>query len=384
MTKMDSPLNILFWGTYDLGKPRLRILMRGLKENQVKITECHYDVWGAVEDKSQIKGIKAKLYYFVRLLINYPFLIAKFLVKKKPDLIFIGYLGHFDIIIIYPFAKLKGIPIIWDPFISLYDTIVNDRSLLSKKNMLAKLLFYIESISCSCADLIVLDTSSHANYFKEQYSLSPNKLCSVFVGVEPELFYKQELTIHTDNETKNVLFYGQFIPLHGIETIVEAAKILENENIQFTLIGIGQKAANIDKKINSLKLKNIKRIEWIAYDRLIYSIYESDICLGIFGSSKKASRVIPNKVFQILATGKPLITMDSPAIRELIPKNLSKITLIPPANPEELSLAIKSMLENNAALYDNQLLLNTFTPQAIGQKMLNHIYTQKFKLNSSI
>lgn len=384
MTKENSPLNILFWGTYDLGKPRLRILMRGLKENQTQITECHYDVWSAVEDKSQIKSIRAKLYYIIKLLISYLFLVAKFLVKKKPDLIFIGYLGHFDIIIIYPFAQLKGIPIIWDPFISLYDTIVNDRSLLSKKSILAKLLHYIESISCSCADLIILDTNSHANYFKEQYNINPNKLCSVFVGVEPELFNKKETTKHANNKIKNVLFYGQFIPLHGIETIVEAAKILENENIQFTLIGTGQKAGYIDKKINSLKLKNIKRIEWVNYDKLTDVINESDICLGIFGNSEKASRVIPNKVFQILATGKPLITMDSPAIRELIPKNLSKITLIQPANPEELSLAIKSMLGNSEEPYDNQLLLNTFTPQAIGQKILNHIYARKFKLNSSI
>ena len=61
---MEAPLRVVCWGTYDLGKPRNRILLRGLRENNVIIYQCHKDIWKGVEDKSQIKGLLSKLVFF--------------------------------------------------------------------------------------------------------------------------------------------------------------------------------------------------------------------------------------------------------------------------------------------------------------------------------
>ena len=52
--------------------------------------------------------------------------------------------------------------------------------------------------------------------------------------------------------------------------------------------------------------------------RLRSRIVGSDICLGVFGTSDKAARVVPNKVYDALAAGRPLVTEDSPAARELL------------------------------------------------------------------
>ncbi len=59
------------------------------------------------------------------------------------------------------------------------------------------------------------------------------------------------------------------------------------------------------------------RIPWVDYDTLHQHIADADVCLGIFGTSAKAANAIPNKAYQILAVGRPLVTRDSPAIREL-------------------------------------------------------------------
>ena len=112
-----------------------------------------------------------------------------------------------------------------------------------------------------------------------------------------------------------MLFYGQFIPLHGIATIIRAARLLREESVEGTLIGRGQEAPGIRAMLDDVPLIKLKWIEWVEYGELQRFIEDSDVCLGIFGSSDKAQSVIPNKVFQIVAAGRPLITRDSPAIR---------------------------------------------------------------------
>ena len=69
MNTKDEKLRVIAWGTYDLGKPRVRILLRGLRENGVEVLECHRDVWQGVEDKSQVAGWRRKARFIGKWLI---------------------------------------------------------------------------------------------------------------------------------------------------------------------------------------------------------------------------------------------------------------------------------------------------------------------------
>jgi glycosyltransferase involved in cell wall biosynthesis len=64
--------------------------------------------------------------------------------------------------------------------------------------------------------------------------------------------------------------------------------------------------------------------------------------LGIFGTSAKAARVIPNKAYQALACGTPLVTADTPAARELLSDGESAL-LVPPGDPEALAAAVRRL-----------------------------------------
>ena len=62
----------------------------------------------------------------------------------------------------------------------------------------------------------------------------------------------------------------------------------------------------------------------------------SDVCLGVFGTSPKSQRVIPNKVFDALAVGRPVVTADTPAVREVLTHG-EKAWLCPPGDPDALA-----------------------------------------------
>jgi len=372
-------MQVVYWGTYDTGKPRTRILIRGLRENSLHVIECHADVWGGIEDKSQVSSWLKRFHLLFRWLSSYPLLVLRYLRLPKHDVVIIGYMGQLDVLVMWPFAKLRGVPIIWDAFLSLYSTVVEDRKLIGPKHVLAKLLFVWEYLSCRAADLVILDTQAHADYFMERFKIARRRVGSVFVGVEPDTFpvRPQASKQIESNEGLTILFYGQLIPLHGIETIVLAAQRAANASLQWIIIGRGQEESKIDRMLNCHPLSNLKWIPWVPYEELVGWIHRSDICLGIFGDSDKAGRVIPNKVFQILSTETPLITRDSAAIRELLGTEMPGVFLIPPRDPDALLEALNSFQEQRPKLVGNALHRNVtknIEPFSIGNKLIGLIH----------
>jgi len=89
--------------------------------------------------------------------------------------------------------------------------------------------------------------------------------------------------------------------------------------IEFTLIGNGQLYPQMREQARVRDLTNTRFIDtWIGPVELAKRVREADVCLGIFGGTEKAARVIPYKVFGALALQKPVITRASPAARELL------------------------------------------------------------------
>ena len=93
---------------------------------------------------------------------------------------------------------------------------------------------------------------------------------------------------------------------------------------------------------------NVEWIEWIEYDDLPREYWGAGCALGIFGTSDKAQRVIPNKAYHALACGAPLITADTPAARELL-RDGENALLVPPGDPAALAEAMRRLAADPGA-----------------------------------
>jgi len=235
------------------------------------------------------------------------------------------------------------------------------------------------------ADIVLLDTNAHIDYFVKTFHLPIEKFRRVFVGADESQFYPLKEFQISDyprdgvlkSQILKVLFYGQFIPLHGIEHIIRAAKILEQEYVEFTIIGTGQEYNRIRGIANELVTKNIKWIDWVESSELVYYINEADIVLGIFGESEKSRRVIPNKAFQTIACKKPLITGDSSAARELF-KDKENALLCRMGDPWGITTSIRMLkddedLKIKIAVNGYDTYLSTCNIVAIGKQVINNI-----------
>lgn len=349
---IDPPQNrsmrVVLWGTCDTGKPRVRILRDGLRANGVEVIECRADIWQGIQDKSEVHGACRWAGLLLRIWAAYPGLVWRYLRLPKHDWVLLGYPAIPDIFVIRFFAWIRGASVAMDWFLSAYDTIVLDRRLVHKWHPLAGVLRVTEWVAVRLADCPFMDTEAHARRMERLFGLPTGNCGNVWVGVEADVFRAPEFEAkHRDaSDSLRVLFYGQFIPLHGVPTIIEAARLLETAPIEWLLIGRGQEAGKVRTMLKYWPLPKVHWLEWVDYETLREHIHGSDVCLGIFGASDKAASVIPNKVFQVLAAGKPTITRDSPAIRELLNSEMPGVRLIPHTDPQALASAITDSFAN--------------------------------------
>lgn len=341
---MTRAPRVVFWGTYDVGKPRVRLLLAGARKAGFDVVECHEHVWAGVEDKSQVQGFGSRLRLLRRWVRAYPSLIRRYFRLPEHDAVIVGYPGAFDVLVLWPLVRIRGTPILWDVFFSLYDTVVRDRRLLSRWSPLALGVYALEWLAARAATRPFLDTRTHARYFARLFHLDSKRVSAIPVGTEEETFsaLPDGQPVPREPGTFTVLFYGQFIPLHGLDVVIDAAVLVARDtpNVRWVIIGRGQEASRIDARLEAMAVSTVTRIDWVPYSDLARWIRQADVCLGIFGTSEKASNVIPNKVYQVLAMARPIITSDTPAQRELLEYGAEHlITFVPPGDSAALAQA---------------------------------------------
>jgi glycosyltransferase involved in cell wall biosynthesis len=237
--------------------------------------------------------------------------------------------------------------LMYDAFISLHDTLVVDRKLLSRWNPAAWMVFVLDWLACRMADNIFTDTEAHRTYFAKTFGADVGCIRAVALGTRDDLFYPKT-TPRRGGNFLEVFFYGTFIPLHGIEHILKAAKILQDKEktVHFTLLGKGQTEQAMRAYANELQVQNVTFKNPVAYEELPDWIRGSDLCLGIFSTSEKALRVVPHKVYDVIACGVPILTARTPAMKEQFSES-DKILLCDAGSGEAIAEAIESFLASH-------------------------------------
>jgi glycosyltransferase involved in cell wall biosynthesis len=286
----------------------------------VEVHEEHVAVWDDVRD-----GWSAGPGRALRLAAAETRLFA-----RRPrgfDAFIVGYPGHIDL----PAARraARGRPVVFNPLVSLADTLVGDRCRFRRGSLAARALERVDRSAFRSADLVVADTAAHAHFLSQLGTRDDIEVC--FVGAEERLFQPG----WQPQAPFTALFVGKLIPLQGVETILAAARAAPE--IPFRVVGSGQL-----EPLLATRAANVEHVPWVEYERLPGEIRAAGCALGIFGTTPKALRVIPNKAFQALACGAPLITADTPAARELL-TNEQDAMLVPPGDPAALANAIRRL-----------------------------------------
>ncbi len=291
------------------GYPNVRYRIQDFRKAAwLDLTEINVPMWR--------KGIQSKhsklrsLLGLFRAVHAHMSVIIKFLLHGRAARVYVPYPSVFIALILGLLPRaVRPELIVLDAFISLYDTAVNDRKLLTPGNWLSVLLKRMEKRAYSSADLVIVDTSQNASYLCREFSLPENKVVDIPLSTNEQTF--RQHPYQPNDKLCRVLFIGTLIPLHGVPAILEAVTRLKDyQNIQFRIVGTGQTAAAVE--VANMSETNLEWIRaWQTPDALAEMIEEADICLGIFGVGKKTQRVCPLKMYAYAACGRAVITGDT-------------------------------------------------------------------------
>jgi glycosyltransferase involved in cell wall biosynthesis len=106
----------------------------------------------------------------------------------------------------------------------------------------------------------------------------------------------------------NVVFAGNMGTIQALETVVEAARLLQHEpDIRFVLVGSGSRSEWVQGEIQRLGLRNIQLPGRFQPEAMPGILAQASVLLVSLARSPIMSQTIPSKVQAYLAAGKPII-----------------------------------------------------------------------------
>jgi glycosyltransferase involved in cell wall biosynthesis len=269
----------------------------------------------------------------------------------NPQYYILGFRGYefFWIVRLITMGKV----LIYDHMMSPYDSLVNEKKTIRRDGLFGKAVYFYEKYILSASDLVLTDTNIHKRYFHELFDIPLEKIEAVPVGTDEDLFQLDDsMNTTARSGLFEVLYFGSFLPLHGMDVILKAASILRDNPIHFTLIGGNRlNLSSFHDTIRRLDLNNVTHIDWVEFEELPNYVAQANLGLGgAFGNTGQASRVITGKTFQFLAMAKPVVIGqyhgDDNGFEDKV-----NCLLVPRGDEQALSNAILWALEHNESLH---------------------------------
>jgi glycosyltransferase involved in cell wall biosynthesis len=265
-------------------------------------------------------------------------------------------------------------------FIDLRDIFSETISdLVLKKNALigriTKIFFLlIEKFVLNNASGVNIVSEGFADYFRNQgfdtskWSFFPNGIDQEFIEFESNKSGKL-------SSIKTILYAGNIGSGQGLELVLpEIAKKLGNDYI-FKVIGDGGKRKLLEERVASMNIENIKLLLPINREELVQHYINADILFLHLNDLPAFKRVLPSKIFEYAAIGKPIVAGLSGYSAKFIQSNIEHALLFTPGDVNKCVDIIRGISNLKVNKEKNREFLEKFSRKRIMLEMADHLLT---------
>lgn len=287
--------------------------------------------WKAVEQPFPgVKILRVYTYpalhrsFFHRVLGFFSFMLSSFFVGlavTKVDVIWGTSPPIFQGWTAWLLARLKGVPFLFEVR-DLWPAFAISVGVLQQKTLIG-LSLWLESFLYRHADIVVVNSPGFIEHVKKR---GAKDVCLVENGVDPAMFvsptsgkgFRQQ---HGLADNCVILYAGAHGISNDLEVVLEAANLTRHEpTLKFVFVGDGKEKHLLLKRAAELDLTNVLFLPSVPKTEMAEVIAGADACLAILKPIEMYKTTYPNKVFDYMAAGKPVLLAIDGVIRQVVEK----------------------------------------------------------------
>jgi glycosyltransferase involved in cell wall biosynthesis len=245
-------------------------------------------------------------------------------------------------------AKIRRKPLLLEirdlwPEFAVDMGVLKNPILIASAQWLARLLY-------RSSDHILVNSPAYKDYLIAQ-GVATQKISFIPNGVEMSQFhpentgngFRQELNLL---DKFVVTYAGALGMANDISTLLDAAeRLLQNPKIHFLLVGDGKERLALQQLVLDKCLNNVTFAGSRPKEQMAEVIAASDICIATLKNIPMFKMTYPNKVFDYMAGGRPIVLAIDGVIRDVVETSKGGI-FVQPGNSEEISAAINYLYDN--------------------------------------
>jgi glycosyltransferase involved in cell wall biosynthesis len=204
---------------------------------------------------------------------------------------------------------------------------------------------WIERATSRWVDLYIANSHAGAYWLQAQAGVSPAKIKTVHSGLEAEPFAKAERgqvrpSLHIPPHDPVVVSIGNLRKIKDQETLLKAARILQDQGCHFhlLLVGEGQRRQRLEQLCADL---GVARLQFLGR-RTDVSAILADADIKVLSSRSEG---LPAAIMEAMAAGLPVVATAVGGIPELVQAGLTGL-LVPPDDPSALANSLATLLAN--------------------------------------
>lgn len=243
-------------------------------------------------------------------------------------------------------ARLKGVPFLFEvrdlwPAFAIGVGVLRQPLLIRASEWLERFLY-------RSADRVVVNSPGFINHVKErgarQVELIPNGSDSHMFDPRADGAYFRQLN---GLEDKYILLYaGAHGMSNNLQVVLKAAQLLESRTeIAVVLLGAGKEKPALMELAAQMGLKNVLFLPPIPKAEMAEALAAAGACIAILKPIPLYATVYPNKVFDYMAAGRPVLLAIDGVIRKVV-EDAGAGIYVQPGDATALAKAAKQLADN--------------------------------------
>jgi len=147
------------------------------------------------------------------------------------------------------------------------------------------------------------------------------------------------------DEAYNLLYFGKLNPERGIDLAIRAMPLLAKEipNVRLTVVGDGPHQAEIERLIAEKSLQQrVLLTGWLSIEQAAVYFQTADVCIMPHESNEALDIGAPNKLFEYMAFGKPVVVPAAGAVGRIVEETQAG-AVFEPGSVESFARAVLSL-----------------------------------------